>query len=136
MKANEFFVFCKGNNNDFVFGYPFQDKGFSGEKNIVLKKALKKHPELSFQLQTLIINEIPFFYDKILNVIRIIGNKNVDILTVKQYIDPYLSQFKNNETAMNDLCKTLDVSDFRPSIVKEKFIIQIAEFLADKGIEI
>lgn len=135
MKVSNFFVFCKG-EKDFVFGYPFQDKGFSGEKTVILAKAVKKHPELSFQLQALILNEVPFFYDPVLSMMRIIANKNVDILSIGQYIDPYLSQFKKNETDMNELCKTINVSDFRLSMLKEKFIVQIAEFLADKGIEI
>jgi len=134
-KIKDFFVFYK-NGPTYVQGFPFTDRGFEGTKQSIYTKISKQLPQLAFQTQPLILADVAFLYDPVNMMIRIIPVKDIDINTVSVYINEYIKNFMPDELVMNDVCKKLNMSNFRLSSIKEKALVQIANFLDEKSIEI
>lgn len=132
-KLNKSFM-CYGSDTESVFGYPFQDRGFSGNQWLVMKKAVRKHPQFSTAFKILIPFKVPFFYDSVLNKFRIIADKNIDNNTMFEYINKYYTELKN-VSIIDQFCKENKISTFDYPKTEEKVIRDIAIFLAENDID-
>ena len=134
MKLGKTFIFY-GTETESVFGYPFQDKGFSGVNSAVMKKAVRKHPEFSVVLKLLILSNVAFFYDSVLNKFHIIAQKNVDINAMSEYITKYYTEIKN-VTLLDQFCKDNRISNFTLPKTEENIIQAVVDFLSENNLEL
>ena len=134
MKLTKTFMFF-GKDGKYTFGYPFQDRGFEGSVDSVLKKAVKKHPQFSSVFKLLIPSGIPFFYDSVLNKFRIVAAKDIDFSLMDEYINKYFHQFKN-VTIIDQFCRDNKLSDFDLPKTQTELTLKIADFLAENGLDV
>ena len=127
---NRVFAFAK-DEGEFVYCFPFSGKVYKGDKLSLFKYIVKDNPSLSEQLKILMSNDLCFFYDPHLKIIRFIPSQETDLKELEKIIVFYFSNYSRNIDQLNKTCRENKISDFILSKNNEQVAIQIAEYLAN-----
>lgn len=111
---NNFYVFGKSEDK-FTFLKVNTGNEYIGDTTGLMRLIIKKLPQFSEQIKVLVSEELPFFYDPINNMIRVVFDKEVDISTIISYISMYVKSMtgKNGKVDMeslNDYCLNNNLS--------------------------
>lgn len=134
-KINDCFAFHK-EDDYYIIGYPFLEQAYKGTKAFLLKRQIKKFPYLSEPLKILMSSGIAFFYDPIVDTIRVLPYIDVDKDTVSSYISIYYKNIPYGKEILDKVCEENNISTFIVSKNLNQALVQITDFLSDHNIEL